>query len=379
MNRLFIALVVVPICHAMDKAPMIEFKCSQELATAVATQQVTQGLTMQQFMRNALLVTGTLKNPLGTAACYGGGKALQAAHPLMQKYVGTALQGKLHELKAIAEQLRTKISESWLPCNKEQAQLAALEQVINSEVAQELQVMRFGTYEQVQCSLSRIADSIQLHRMANTKDLPKFDKEVIQACRDVLSQNIHKVDVRLLDMTLTSPNSFQGPAYISQQAMDKIGKLDMQALGLEEYLKQSTQIINECGSLTLKQKQSLFVRAVQYFCQETLVGRLATTFTKQSAENLKANEFFKICKEICDWTFGGLYLSDTELMKYMEAAQKMQSFYKDLKGLDETRMHEVMKSLSDLLCGFAPGKDLKAAKKIGGRSAAVLKAYGEIK
>ena len=382
MKKIISLLIVFPLIDFGMELPSVEIKCVEGVSEIINSVNTTaQNVTMSQFMRNALLVTSTLKNPLGTGVSYYAQKGLSAAHPLMQEYVSTAMKGRLDTLRQKAQQIKDKIAHSWLPLNKERAQLEALEKVINSDVSQQLEIMKYGTYEQVQCSVHHIVTSLLVHTNSNFEEPPAFNKDVIDACREVLSTNVNAVPIDLMDMVTTSPHSSVHPSYYRKEVYQKISALDIENMGVDNFFEIAVEILNECKQLTPIQKKAFLAEFLHDIFEKNLGGRLAKTFGEQLLINLKANQFFKAGKFLCDWAFGYIYLTneqlDAHVQVWIDGYEMIAQACNDIKNGNEARMHQIMKSSADILSSF-PNPKLKKIKSVTTKGGGIVQAIERI-
>lgn len=373
MYRYFILMSVS--LHAME--PMAELKCVEETVKVSLGAQTMS--TAQQWIRNTLLVTGTLQNPLGTVIGYGAERALQVAHPMMQKYVSIALEGKLHELKHIATDLKERIEKSWLPMRKEKAQLASLQAIIDGDVAKEVQIMRYGTQEHVECSRGRILDSLRVHGKSNLETLPEFTKETLLACKNTLKENIHHVDPTMMDMILTSPSSGgASPAYLDKVVTRKLEELSLKDLSVDEYLKQATDIVAQQKELTIKQKESLLMKAI-VILSDYKWGRIVMRIGNRMGIKHKVAEVVRLFKTVIDWQYGHLYLSDKELAAWLESSEKGVALVKDALTLEEESLNQLIDATAAITHAWIKNRSYRSVKSNMSKLASLNEAMEKLK
>ena len=355
MKRLLLLLITLP----LQAFPPI--KALTKLVTGTATaESVAQQSVAHTFFRNAMLVTGTLKNPLMTGVSYGVGKIMET--PVVESYLTLAAQGELTKLQDMAHDLTHQIKDTWLPMRKEQEQLRRLQEIMGTPLAKDMAAIKKGTFEQATCALFRLAELKNLHDKSN------IDTQALTHTALRLLHDNPQVEPCGLEMVLTTPTMLdtQSPKYIGSRVLSEIQKLDMS--NLESYMMQSSEILKKMGDgLTTPQKEALLAKAIPLY-----IKRLGVDF--------KASELGMICDYLFTMYFGEYYLTEQELMakslEYQKALDNLQIWYNSLgkPENEQKELEQVVNMAADLTYTFMKGRPITAAKKLGG----IIKAFSNL-
>lgn len=372
MKNILLMTLFTAVAYASD--PVMELACASEKAAEVALEAsvaaqpaltTTQDMIMQQMtMKNALTAFSFVQNPVPTAVGVAASKGMAAVHPIAQRWIGAALEGKKSALVARAIELKKEIASSFLPKTRQKAELATLTNIIESDVAKQMEVMRYGTPEQVLHSLYQMRDAIEANKRINSETPSEFNPKVVHG---VLQENIYKVDPSLADMVLTSPSSSVGPGYLRSETLKQIQALD--AVDLDVFITQATEIINKTAATTAQKKALL---------ADTLLGRLIMRFSNNMGSKLKFNPIYNFFKKIIDWQYGSLYLTDLELEEWHEAAHDNLTTLVKAVQLDEPALNQLVDGFCEVLHSFIGNSKYRSLKRVTGKVAAVNEALDKI-